>query len=59
MEVEDMPDEQPSVFEAITRQMVETVAAELREIRRRVDGLLWMLAGAIVVDMVLRLTGTQ
>ena len=54
-----MSDEQPSVFEAITRQMVESVADELREIRRRVDGLLWMLAGAIVVDLVLRLTGTQ
>jgi hypothetical protein len=47
----------PTVFEAITRQMVETLAQELREIRRRVDGLLWMGAGAILVDTVLRVAG--
>jgi hypothetical protein len=52
-----MPDQEPSVFEAITRQMVETVSEELREIRNRVNGLLWMGAGAILIDTVLRLTG--
>ena len=52
-----MNDHEPSVFEAITRQMVETVSEELREIRHRVDGLLWMGAGAILIDTVLRLTG--
>ncbi len=47
----------PSVFEAVTRQMVETLADELREIRRRVDGLLWMVAGAILIDTILRMAG--
>jgi hypothetical protein len=52
-----MPEQEPSVFEAVTRQMVESVADELREIRHRVNGLLWMGAGAILIDTVLRLTG--
>ena len=46
-----------STYEVITRQMVENVAAELREIKGRLNGLLWMLAGAIIVDVALRLAG--
>ncbi len=49
--------DEPTVFEAVTRQMVETVATELREIRNRVDGVLWMVGGAILVDAVLRILG--
>ena len=52
-----MSGEEPSVFQAVTRQMVEMLSEELREIRHRVDGLLWMGAGAILIDTVLRLTG--
>ncbi len=52
-----MPTDEPSVYEAITRQMVETLSAELREIRGRVDGVLWMVGGAIVIDAVLRVLG--
>ena len=37
-----MGEHEPSVFEAVTRQMVEALSEELREIRHRVDGLLWM-----------------
>jgi hypothetical protein len=54
-----MVDQEPSTFEAVTRQMVETLAEELREIRHRVDGLLWMGAGAILLDTVLRLAGVK
>ena len=52
-----MPEQEPSAFEAVTRQMVESVADELREIRQRVNGLLWMGAGAILIDTALRLAG--
>lgn len=48
---------EPSVFEAVTRQMVETLAEELREIRQRVDGLLWMIGGSILLDIGMRLVG--
>jgi BMFP domain-containing protein YqiC len=46
-----------SAFEAVTRQMVESMADELREIRNRLNSLLFMMAGAIVLDVVSRLTG--
>ena len=51
-------DGSPSAFEAVTRQMVKAVSEELREIRNRVDNLLWMIAGAILLDTALRVMGT-
>ncbi len=54
----DLFDGSPSAFEAVTRQMVEGVADELREIRHRVDNLLWMVGGAILLDTALRVMGT-
>ena len=48
----------PSAFEAVTRQMVDTVSDELREIRHRLDNLLWMVIGAILLDTGLRVMGT-
>ena len=47
-----------SAYEAVTRQMVEALAEDLAEIKGRLNGLLWMVAGAIVLDVVVRLTGT-
>lgn len=46
-----------SAYEAVTRQMVEGMADELREIRGRLNGLLWMVAGAILIDVLMRLAG--
>lgn len=46
-----------NAFEAVTRQMVESMADELREIRNRLNSLLFMMAGAIVLDIVSRVTG--
>jgi len=46
-----------SAYEAVTRQMVEALTEDLREIKGRLNGLIWMLSGAIVVDVVLRLAG--
>jgi hypothetical protein len=47
----------PSVYEAVTRRMVETMAEELKEIKTRLNSLLFMVAGAILVDLALRLAG--
>ena len=47
----------PSVYEAVTRQMVESMTEELREIRARLNGLLFMVAGAMLIDLALRLAG--
>ena len=46
-----------SAYEAMTRQKVEALADDLKEIKGRLNGLLWMLARAIVLDVVLRVAG--
>ena len=52
-----MADEDPSAYEAVTRTMVEAVSRELREIRQRVDGLLWLGASALLIDVLMRIAG--
>lgn len=46
-----------SAYEAVTREIVESLRSEIAEIKSRLDGLLFMVAGAIVLDLVLRLAG--
>ena len=46
-----------TAYEAVTRQMVEDLAREIGEIKGRLNGRLFMAAGAIVVDVALRLSG--
>ena len=46
-----------STYEAVTREMVQAVRAEVAEIKNRLNGLLFMVAGAIVIDIVVRLAG--
>lgn len=45
-----------STYEVLTRQMVGDLADELREIRQRVNGLIFVTATAVITDVVLRLT---
>ncbi|HEX8230165.1 MAG TPA: hypothetical protein VF826_12755 [Chloroflexia bacterium] len=50
-------DDRPrSVYELVTRQMLEELKREVGEVKGRVNTLLWMVAGAIVLDVVVRLT---
>ncbi len=50
------PDAQPCcAYELVTRQMLEDMRAELAELKARLNGLLFMLAGALLVDIILRL----
>ena len=46
-----------SAYEAVTREMVQSMRAEIAEIKSRLNGLLFMVAGAIVVDIVVRVAG--
>jgi hypothetical protein len=46
-----------SVYEAVTRTKVDELAAEVKEIRGRIDAIFWLIAGAIVVELVLRALG--
>lgn len=48
-----------SAYEALTRQMVERLVVDLAEIKVRLDGLLFMVAGAIVLDVVLRVAALR
>lgn len=47
--------EPASAYEAVTRQMVIGVSEELREIKSRLNGLLFMVAGSLLLDVALRL----
>lgn len=46
-----------SAYEAVTRQMVEGLAEDLAEIKGRLNGLLWMMASAIAIDVLARIAG--
>ena len=43
-----------TAFEAITRQMVESLAEELHEIKGRLNSLIFMMIGAIILEIVTR-----
>lgn len=46
-------DERPrSVYELVTRQMLEELKSDMGEVKGRVNTLLWLTAGAIMVDLV-------
>lgn len=44
-----------STYEALTRQMVERMADDLDEIKGRLNGLLFLVAGAVILDTLARL----
>jgi hypothetical protein len=46
-----------NAYEAVTRQMVEDIAAELREIKGRLNNLLFMIAAAVLLDIIARALG--
>lgn len=49
--------EPASAYEAVTRQMVIAMSEELKEIKARLNGLLFMVAGSVLLDVALRLGG--
>lgn len=46
-----------SAYEAVTRQMVNDLAREIADMRRRLDSLFYVVVSAIIVDVLLRLAG--
>lgn len=46
-----------SPYEAMTRQMVDALARDVAEIRSRLDQLFTLIAGSVLVELLLRLTG--
>ncbi len=49
--------EPTSAYEAITREKVESLEDDLREIKSRVDTIFYLIIGSIVVDMLTRWMG--
>ncbi|MEZ4529568.1 MAG: hypothetical protein R2855_00940 [Thermomicrobiales bacterium] len=48
-----------TAYEAVTRTMVEELAEDVKEIRGRIDAIFWLIAGAIVVELVMRVLGVR
>ncbi len=46
-----------SAYEAVTRTKVDELTEDVKEIRGRIDAIFWLIAGAIVVQLVLRAIG--
>ena len=55
--VEDNPiDDKPrSVYEMITRQMLDDLRDDLAEIKGRVNTILWLMIGAILVELLVKI----
>jgi hypothetical protein len=49
--------EPATAYEAITRQRVESLEDDLREIKSRVDTIFYLVIGSILVDMLTRWVG--
>lgn len=48
-------DERPkSVYELMTRRMLEELRDDMGEVKGRVNALLWLMVGAILVELVMR-----
>jgi hypothetical protein len=49
-------DDRPrSVYEIVTRQMLAELKDDVSEVKGRVNTLLWLVAGAVVLELVVRL----
>ncbi|CAN5510035.1 hypothetical protein BH23CHL4_BH23CHL4_22850 [soil metagenome] len=46
-----------SAYEAVTRSMVDGLADDVKEIRNRINGMFWLIAGTVTIDLVLRIAG--
>ena len=46
-----------TAYEAVTRQMVESLAEDLKDIKGRLDNLFYMVIGAILIDVIARWIG--
>ena len=53
----DRPDISLYIEEAVTRRIVEDVVEEVREMRDRMTNLLFLIAGSVLVDILMRMRG--
>lgn len=48
---------EPSGYEMVTRQMVESISEDVRDIKSKLNNLVFVLIGAIVIDILSRVLG--
>ena len=48
---------EPSGYEMVTRQMVESISEDVRDIKSKLNNLVFVLVGAIILDIVSRILG--
>lgn len=53
-ETRPVDDKPRSAYEMVTRQMLEDLKADVAEIKGRINTLLWLLAGAMLLDLLMR-----
>ncbi len=46
-----------TAYEVVTRAKVDELAADVKEIRDRIDGIFWLIAASVVVQIALRALG--
>jgi hypothetical protein len=47
-----------STYEAVTREMVRSLGGEVRDIKHRINQLITLIIGAILLEVLMRLMGT-
>ena len=52
---EPVDDRPRSVYELMTRRMLDEMREDVNDIKGRVNALLWMVAGAVLLEFVVRL----
>lgn len=56
-DLEPVSSAQPTAYEMVTRQMVESIAEDVRDIKSKITNLIFVLAGAVVLDIISRALG--
>lgn len=49
---------EPSGYEMVTRQMVESISEDVRDIKSKLNNLIFVLIGAVLIDIASRLLGS-
>ena len=52
---EPVDDRPRSVYELMTRRMLDEMREDVNDIKGRVNALLWMVAGAVLLEFIMRL----
>ena len=52
---EPVDDRPRSVYELMTRRMLDEMREDVNDIKGRVNALLWMVAGAVLLEFIVRL----